>query len=621
MAFGPSVTATFGADTGPLAKGSTEATGIVAGFASSATAALSTLGLTLGAGAILGFFKTVIEKGGALQDLSDRLEVGTDELQAFDFAVRQAGGTTEMANSAWDKSRKALDSLAAGQEGVVKQFAALGLGASDFIGLDLPASLEKITRGYSENTERAGAYDAVMDILGSRSAPQLNAVLLKLAADGFPAFIKGAKDAGQVMSSEAVARMDEFGDRADALKGKLMSWGASVFNALGRAADGMGIVWAYWANAADGIETSINRTDFIAEKAVKTIKTITPALVETTEQLKRQKDIKEESAKWDTIVAKATLDQLEPSAKLVELQRRMMEFAAKAAAAGTDELARQKAMNAGGEIALEIRKLETAERTKLTAAMRLGKDEELEYAKLAVKATKGLTAEEGVRLNVLKLQQAQLKNEYEIKTILGKGVLNLTADDKARLDILFKQNTLLEEQKKQADALIAAAKAAADAQGGGTKALKDQVEEAQKLKDAVDAAARSWDNYHVAVSRTGKGYSEQSTTALEGVRDRLQSQLSAPSPNSGRAVKDANMNQDYGGWLMAATYSAELNSVMRELDQRKSVASYAQRYGQDAATYKFGDDLTNRALADLNSTQQRTSTAVETIATTLKRIL
>lgn len=616
-----SIQAVFGADTATLAKGSADAEGIVAGFASKASAALGALGIGLGAGAILGFFKTVIDKGGALQDLSERLDVSTDALQSFDFAVRQAGGTTEQANDVWDKSRKALDSLNAGQEAAVKQFAAIGLSAADFIGLDLPQSLEKITRGYADNADRAGAYDAITDILGSKTAPALNTVLLKLASEGFPAFTAAAKEAGQVIEKETIARMDEFGDRVDSLKGRLTTWGATAFNILGRVTDGLGALGAMALNAFDGVETSINRTDFAAEKADTAIKKILPALTETTEQLKAQKDIQTERAKYDELIAKAALDQLEPTAKITELKRRLGELAADSLMAAGGELEFQKALVKQAELVTDIRKLEAAETKKAADALRLGKEQELEYAKLVIKEAKGLTSEEQLRLSVLRLQQAEQKNEYEIKEVLAKGVKNLTAADKERLTELFKQKTLLEAQKTEATGLITLATTNAKSQEEVTAALDAQLKKAKEIKEAADAASRSWDNYYIAVQRTGKGYSSQSTTALEGVRDRLQAQLAAPSPNTGRAVKDANMGQDYGAWLMAATYTAELSSVMRELDQRKSVASYAQRYGESAAIYKFGDDLTNRALADLNSTQQRTTSAVEDIALRLKKIL
>lgn len=453
---GSIINAIFGADTAPLAKGSTEADSIVSKFASRATAALGTLGITLGAGAILGFFKSVIEKGGALQDLSDRLQVGTDELQAWDFAVRQAGGSSEQANMTWDKSRKALDSLAAGQDTAIKQFAALGLKATDFVGLDLPSSLEKIARAYSENTDRAGAYDAVTDILGSKTAPALNAVLLQLGAEGFPAFVKGAEAAGQVMSKEAIARMDEFGDRVDALKGQLTTFGAVAFTAFGRLGDLVGITAAMVVNSMDGITTSINRADFVQEKLANTVVgKVLPALVETNEQKQKAKDIDEARTKFDDILTKGARDLLEPAQRLTELKREMKDQARKAVEAGSDELAMQNAMNKQAALAVEYRKLAKSEQDKLTAAMRLDKDTELEYAALVLKAAKGLTYEEQLRLDVFNLQRAELKRQLEVKLLLAKGVENLSAAERETLAALLTQGDTIKEQIRMKQLLIA----------------------------------------------------------------------------------------------------------------------------------------------------------------------
>lgn len=607
MAFGSAITAVFGADTAPLSKGSKEAEGIVGKFTKSVEDEFKKVGQLLLAGAIMGFFKTVIEKGGALQDLSDRLQVGTDELQAFDFAVRQAGGTSEQANMTWDKSRKALDSLAAGQDTAVKQFAALGLKASDFIGLDLPSSLEKIAKAYGENIQAAGAYDAVTDILGSKSAPALNAVLLQLGQEGFPALVKGAKDAGQVMSAEAIASMDEFGDRVDALKGKLTTWGSVAFNAVGQFAQGLGILVADLTNKFDRVKTSVNETDWLVKKAVATIKEVAPSMKEQEEADKRKKDIATERAKLEEYIAKATRDQLEPQGRISAIQKEIVERSKALAAAGGDELKQAKEKLKINELDNEAKKLIRAEEAKFTEATRLSKEGEIELVRLSLKAATGLTAEEARRLEILRLQQEQLAIQYEIKQVLVKGVEKLTAADKIRIDGLRKQKEFLDQQISGKEALIASAHQHVDAEKAVTEELTAQAAKIKSLKE-------EWASYSISVTRTGKGYTSQSTTALEGVRDRLMGHLSDPSPNSGRAIKDATQGQDYGGWLMAVTYQTELAAVEKELAQRKSVAAYARQYGEDAAVYKFGDDLAQRALADLNSSQIRTTTAVEQIA-------
>jgi len=186
----------------------------------------------LSGAAIAGFFRTVIAEAGALQDLSDRLNVSTDSLQSFNAAVRLAGGTNEQATQAWDKARKAIDSLVAGTPEAVKQFEKLGLSAKDFIGLNLDESLEKIARGYKDNADVAGAYDAITDILGSKSAPRLMAALLQLANEGFPGLTASMKQSMQVMDSEVIAKLDEFGDRMGQFWNSIKVGGSSVLGVL-----------------------------------------------------------------------------------------------------------------------------------------------------------------------------------------------------------------------------------------------------------------------------------------------------------------------------------------------------------------------------------------------------
>ena len=139
---------------------------------------LGTIGLGVSAGAVIGFFKDVFEKSGAIADLADRLTVSTDALQAFQFAARQAGANSEQVTQVFDKARKSIDELASGNTAAAETFGRIGLRAKDFIGLNLEQGLELIARGYRSNVSEAGAYDAVTDILGTKSAPKLNSASL-----------------------------------------------------------------------------------------------------------------------------------------------------------------------------------------------------------------------------------------------------------------------------------------------------------------------------------------------------------------------------------------------------------------------------------------------------------
>lgn len=166
----------------------------------------------LSAGGLVSFFKTVASEAGALQDLSDRLGVSTDSLQAFNFVVREAGGTTEQSTMTWDRARKAIDALAAGTPEVVEQFQKLGLSAKDFVGVPLEKALERIAVAYRDNATAAGSYDAINDILGTRTLPRVLEGLLKIANEGLPAVTEAGKKAGQIGFAPDIKVVDEFGD-------------------------------------------------------------------------------------------------------------------------------------------------------------------------------------------------------------------------------------------------------------------------------------------------------------------------------------------------------------------------------------------------------------------------
>lgn len=174
--------------------------------------ALGALGPALSVAGVATFFRTVANEASAMQDLSERLGVSTDSLQAFSFAVREAGGTNEQAILTWDKARKALDMLAAGVPETVKQFEKLGLSAKDFLGLDLAQSLEAIALGYRNNADQAGAYDAITDILGSKTLPKVMEAINRLANEGFPALTEAGKKMGQVAAPEWIENIDSFTD-------------------------------------------------------------------------------------------------------------------------------------------------------------------------------------------------------------------------------------------------------------------------------------------------------------------------------------------------------------------------------------------------------------------------
>ncbi len=150
-------------------------------------------------------------------------------------------------------------------------------------------------------------------------------------------------------------------------------------------------------------------------------------------------------------------------------------------------------------------------------------------------------------------------------------------------------------------------------------AVEPIVESAMKFQNVADTfknvasefmtAATTFSGAASKMSHTGLDYQDQSTTALEGVVERLRNEFSkAAMDTSGQSAFSPNGH--------TATYYAlqsELFNAQKELSQRQEVASYISRYGEAAATRQYGDTLVQRANDAINAGQQQTNTLLTSI--------
>jgi hypothetical protein len=211
-----SIIAKLGLDVSEFKQGLVSSTAATTEAVSGINEKLDSLQKGLAAGAIGEFSRRMLENADSIVKLSNNLDVGTDELQSFQFAVRDAGGSTQDANRILETTRTKLDDLRAGNAVTAQSFAALGLSAKDFIGLSLDQALEKISAAYVENRERAGAFVALQDIVGKSSRQSMTA-LQELGEKGFGALVENANAAHAVISgstlrdlSEAKNKLEEF---------------------------------------------------------------------------------------------------------------------------------------------------------------------------------------------------------------------------------------------------------------------------------------------------------------------------------------------------------------------------------------------------------------------------
>lgn len=146
--------------------------------------------------------------------------------------------------------------------------------------------------------------------------------------------------------------------------------------------------------------------------------------------------------------------------------------------------------------------------------------------------------------------------------------------------------------------------------------LREQTGEIERQQTAIAELARRVQT----LDRRGTEIEGQSTTALEGLRERLRSQLTQAQQE--RFGQLGGVGQIGGAAKSPFEYGIEqeLRNVEREIAQRKSIGSFANRFGEDAARSQFGDTLTDRALRDLQDSSTRTAIAIQDIQQRLAKV-
>jgi hypothetical protein len=591
--------------------------------------AFSLIGVGIGANAVLGYFKNIIDKGGALQDLSDRLHVGTDALQAFDYHVRLAGGTSEQAVATWDKARKALDNLALGNEAVTKQFDAIGLSAKSFIGLNLEQALSVIAKGYAENSAEAGAYDAITDILGARSAPALNAVLLQLGSESLPAMIEKTREAGQLIASETIPRLDEFGDNVEMLKGRMTSLGATVMGWVFSFADILGQAAGNMVNAWEGLD--IVPLEQSAIKAEAAIKKVLPAIADVSAHDEKILTIREkQNAAMDRSltaqekVAKLSAEVFDlmdksQSVSLTEAERRAAKVKMEEKIADTlvaqNEVKKEQAKIDEARAALLDKEVQRQiellpldqQRTEFLAQISTlegGIADAKEKGLETIEMEKDLAVARG---ELRKVEAGQVKESLEMAKLLLIPADKLTDSEKLRLQVLqgvVTQKQLDDEKTQLLAGLVAGT--LTEAEKNRLRVLMDQ---AAVLGGQLETAKA----ITATVNRTGKGYDAQSDDSLEGVRRRLEADTQRLERE--RFGQRGGVGKIGGAGPSSEEYllNSELFNLNKELKERQTVRDWASRFGEAGARQKFGDTLTDKALRDWSDDQKGARIALEDI--------
>ena len=172
-------------------------------------------------GAIVAFTRSVVNLGSKISDMVMSTGVQAQTLQALMAVAREAGAKEEDMAKALAKVKMAQGRVIEGEKTYIDMFKALGIEQEKVATLGTEELFMEIAKSLTESGNSALQYNAVMEIIGSRSGPRLVEVLNTLAEKGLPRVIEEQKKLGQVMRDETIKEMDEMADRYEQIVRKM----------------------------------------------------------------------------------------------------------------------------------------------------------------------------------------------------------------------------------------------------------------------------------------------------------------------------------------------------------------------------------------------------------------
>ena len=171
------------------------------------------LGGAFAIGAIANFGKQLTAFGSQISDLADRAGITAEQFQTLEVAAIKAGSSGEAVQKAFTKLNLVMGQAKSGQETYIKLFERAGisfdrLSRSNPIDVfqDLATTMSTAERGSSE-------FAAVLEILGTRTAPQLIEVMRRITDEGLDQMTQGMLKTSDIMGDEFIGRLDELEDK------------------------------------------------------------------------------------------------------------------------------------------------------------------------------------------------------------------------------------------------------------------------------------------------------------------------------------------------------------------------------------------------------------------------
>jgi len=208
--------ATIGGDSSGLRREVNKSKGMVRELEGAFTNAFSNrLAGVIGIGALIEASRRTVEYAGKINDLSQRLGIGTEALQEFDFAATQNGANLEKMTAFIERLNVSRQDALNGNKDLNAAFKELGVTIDDLKGKRVQDLTKQIANKVKDSDIQA--IIAPLREVGGKGAGDLVAAFKAGLADAGDQ----ARKSGQIISDSTIQQLDEIGDRFDSLGGQL----------------------------------------------------------------------------------------------------------------------------------------------------------------------------------------------------------------------------------------------------------------------------------------------------------------------------------------------------------------------------------------------------------------
>jgi hypothetical protein len=166
----------------------------------------------------------IVEYGGHVSDLADRMGISSTAVQQWDFALRQNGSSIDSAVRFFERLAMAKDKALGGDAERLKSFEKFGIGVEQLRSMRLEDIGAKIGESFKGGADPQPLM-ADLRALGGRAAGEMITT--------FSAGLQGLFDQAPVIDAPFITQLDAIGDKLDSLKQRFMSTFAPIVALMG----------------------------------------------------------------------------------------------------------------------------------------------------------------------------------------------------------------------------------------------------------------------------------------------------------------------------------------------------------------------------------------------------